>query len=393
MQVSLIIAAGGSGERFRKGFESTQIPSKLLMPLHGKPVLARTLQAFQSASMIFETIIACSQPDEVGIKALVKEYQLKRIRLVRGGATRSESVRNALSRVHTDTDWVMVHDGARPFVKPEVLDQLVLAARDFDGVVLAKKVIPTIKEASSNLTVYQTLDRSRLYEAETPQLIRRTILSQAYESPEALQVTDEASLLEAYGIRVKLVLHDGWNPKITTRQDFELAENYLKGLESKMTKHGLGYDFHRLVPKRKLYLGGVHVPFEKGSLGHSDGDVLLHAVIDGILGALGLGDIGEWFSDKNPKYKGIRSAKMLETVLAQAYSAGWKVEQIDSVIHLEKPKLMPYKELIRKNVAKLLGVSPENVSVKAKTGEGLGSIGSGEAISAEALVILGRKPS
>ena len=332
MRASLIVAAGGSGNRFQASFpRSSRHPSKLFFPLAGKPLLACTVETFQKIPQITETILAIPQGTESGIRALIRREGWQGVQLVRGGRTRAESVWRALRKTNPSNKWIAVHDGARPFVPRTLLEKLFGSVEDTDAVILAKKVVPTLKEAGEDGFIKRTLDRRSLFEAETPQLVRRGLLQEAYRQvPKAFEATDEASLLEAAGASVRVLVHEDWNPKITTYQDFELAEADLHqksnpspsplplrgervkgegGTRREVVERdtkiiittGLGRDTHRLVAGRRFVLGGVAIPFEKGPLGHSDGDVLLHAVIDAILGASGVGDIGEWFSDKDPR--------------------------------------------------------------------------------------------
>jgi 2-C-methyl-D-erythritol 2,4-cyclodiphosphate synthase len=212
------------------------------------------------------------------------------------------------------------------------------------------------------------------------------------ENPNAFLATDESSLVESVGGQMKVHPHSGWNVKVTTPEDLKLAEGLLSvGATRRVAptiKIGFGRDTHRLVKGRKLYLGGVHIPFEKGALGHSDGDALLHAVADAILGATGSGDIGEWFSDKSPRFKGIRSEKILRKVLEEARQRGWVPQQMDSVITLERPRLGNRKKEIRKKLARMTGLPEASISIKAKTAEGLGPEGEGLAVTCEALAVL-----
>jgi 2-C-methyl-D-erythritol 4-phosphate cytidylyltransferase/2-C-methyl-D-erythritol 2,4-cyclodiphosphate synthase len=264
-------------------------------------------------------------------------------------------------------------------------------------------VVPTLKRVTSrNGQVVETVSRENLFEAETPQLVRRSFLLKAYRlNPHAYRATDESSLVESLGGRVKVLAHTGWNVKVTTPEDLKLAEAYYhRGQSPKKGtvpfcvafgfRIGFGRDTHRLVPGRPFYLGGIHLPFEKGTLGHSDGDALLHAIADALLGALGLGDIGEWFPSSNPRFKDMRSEKMVEKILKETRRKGWQPERIDTVVLLEKPRLTPHKKKIQKKIARLLGISSEAVSIKAKTQEGLGPEGEGRAVTCEALVLLRR---
>ncbi len=387
MRASLIVAAGGSGSRFKKK-SSKSHRNKLFSSLNGKPVLVHALSAFQKVPEITETVVAIPPRAAPLLGRFVRQFKLKRVKWVGGGKTRAESVWKALRKTHAKNPWVLVHEGARPFFSPDSLRKLFQAAGDeIDGAILAKKVVPTIKEAASDGRIRRTVDRTALYEAETPQLVRRSILEKAYaENPKALEATDEAGLLESVRGRVKVVPHDAWNPKITTVQDFELAEACLE--KGRGVRTGFGRDTHRLVKGRKFYLGGIKIPFEKGPLGHSDGDALLHAICDAMLGAAGMRDIGDWFSDKNPKFKNIASRRILTTILKKIRENGWVPEHLDTVILLEKPKLGRTKQKIRRSVARLLTLSEDAVSIKAKTAEGLGPEGEGLAVTCEAIVTM-----
>lgn len=390
MRASLIVAAGGSSSRFKSPAGQPAYPSKLFMPLDGHPLLARTVSAFQSYPRIAETILAVPEATRKEVKRLAKDYGWKNVKVIPGGGTRSESVFKALKKTGNH-EWVMVHDGARPFIHFDHLEKLFKSAQKADGVILAKKVVPTIKKADAAGRIRQTLDRSMLFEAETPQLVKKSVLQKAYRRlPHAFQMTDEASLLEAVDASVQVLPHTGWNPKITTYEDWQLAEAFLKNRGERIAT-GFGRDLHRLVKGRIFWLGGMKIPFDKGPLGHSDGDVLLHAVIDALLGAAGKGDIGEWFSDRDAKFKNIASSKMLEKVYNAVRSEGWRLEHVDTTVFLEKPKLSPYKQRIKALLARLLEIPEDAVSVKAKTMEGLGEIGEGLAVSAEAVVTMRKR--
>ena len=394
MRASLIVAAAGRGVRFRESLtketQSRRRPSKLFFPLLGKPVFLHAVSAFRPFPQIHETLLAVPAGARESAQRWLKKYDpASGIRVIAGGKTRAESVWKALRKADSKSAWVMVHDGARPLVPREAVDRLFASTGDADGAILAKKVVPTIKETRSGGFVARTLDRTFLFEAETPQLVRRSVLEKAYRThPQAFDATDEASLLESLNARVKIVPHNGWNPKITTAEDLELVEAYLERKIPREVRTGLGRDTHRLVEGRKLILGGVEIPFGKGPLGHSDGDVLLHAVTDAILGVLGAGDIGDWFSDRDPKNKNIPSSKMLSAVCKEAGSRGWSPLHVDAVLLLEKPRLGASKKKIAAHLAKLLGLTGDRVSVKAKTAEGLGPEGEGRAITCEAIVTM-----
>ncbi len=392
MRISLIVAAGGSGTRFLKKAPK-QTLNKIFHPFFGKPLLIHTLKTFQGVKEIKETKAAVPHGTQGEWRKWQKQFRLSKVGWVSGGKTRAESVWNALKRTDPKSDWIMVHDGARPLVNPAHVRELIRAVQSngsADGAILAKKVVPTIKEVSlKERTIQRTVNREVLCEAETPQLVRRNILLKAYQAnPNAFQATDESALLEFVGGRVKAVMHEDWNPKITSFDDLKLAESYMKSKDQEEVRVGFGRDTHRLVSGRKLYLGGMHIPFERGALGHSDGDTLLHAVTDAILGATGQGDIGEHFSDLDNRLKGIRSTKIIKEVVGKAREKGWAPVHVDTVIILEKPRLGVYKKMIAQQVARLLKMKEENISIKAKTAEGLGPEGEGLAITCEAVVTM-----
>ena len=400
MRVSLIIPAAGLSSRFYQslvGSDKTAVVcrpedpssrSKLFFELNGKAVLLQTLHAFSKIPAIQETIVCISPEMRPEVKKWERLLKGHKIRWISGGKTRAESVWNALKKTSPRSDWIMVHDGARPLIKKSTIEQVLKTALGWDGVILARKVVPTIKRVlSEDHRIQETVDRNVLYEAETPQLVRRDVLLKAYkQNPRAFEATDEAGLLEAIGARVRVMPHGEWNPKLTTLTDLKLAKAMTEKNIPGEVRVGIGFDTHRLVKGRKFYLGGIVIPSPKGALGHSDGDALLHAVADAILGGIGAGDIGEWFSDRDPKIKNIRSTRILATILAEAKRRGWQPYHVDTNIILESPKLYSHKPKIRASVAKCLGLPVADVSVKARTREGLGPEGEGLAVTCEAVV-------
>ena len=422
--VSLIIASAGQGKRFLEGRKSRNGVGKVFQELGGKPLLAHAVDSFLGIPQIREIVIAVPR----GTESWVRKNVLKvceesggprraapRFQVVPGGATRAESVLNALRKTSPRNEWVAVHDGARPFPPKKMVFEMLEICRGgvsppspsgrgdraptLDAVILARPVVPTLKRvAPESGQVVETVDRSSLYEAETPQLVRRSLLLKAYENKSSLAATDESTLIESLGGRVKVLSHSGWNVKVTTPEDLKLAEAYYEGRGgvsppgrgnlAPTTKIGFGKDTHRLVKGRKLFLGGVRIPYELGALGHSDGDALLHAVSDALLGAAAAGDIGDWFSDRNPGNKNIRSEKILKKVLELVRRMGWAPTQVDTVVLLEKPRLGPLKKTIQKNLARLLALGTDSVSIKAKTMEGLGPEGEGLAVTCEAVALL-----
>ena len=372
MRVGLVVAAGGSSSRFQKSASKSKVKlpeSKLYLPLGGKPILVRALEVFENLSEISRSVVTVPKGQERFVRTLFKNYGLKKPIVVRGGQTRAQSVKNGMKALGRSSDWIMVHDGARPLITQSLIRKLFSESAGMDGVLLAKKVVPTLKEAGQDHVVTKTLDRTNIFEAETPQMIRREILEKSYRLPESLKATDEASLAEAVNAKLKLVVHESWNPKITTMQDYDLAQKFWDS-QKITTRTGFGRDIHKLVAGRKMILGGVKIPFEKGPLGHSDGDAVLHAITDAVLGTMGAGDIGDWFSDKDPKHKNISSTQILKAVMAKAKKMGITPVHVDTVIVLERPKLGAYKQKMKQMISKLLGLPLENVSIKAKTADG-----------------------
>lgn len=390
--VSVIIPAAGQSLRFRREAPANaNRRHKLYTELNGKPLLAYSISAFDQPGFVREIIIPCERGGESRFRKQVLNSCRFRtpVMLVTGGKTRAESVWNGLKRVSPASRYVCIHDGARPLVQAEWLGEMMRRLNGCDGIVAGRGVIPTVKQIDPEKDVVRdTLDRRQLFEAETPQLILKKSLLAAYRrlGKTAFHATDDASLIEQTGGRIKVYSLKEPNIKVTTYQDLSLV----RALVSSETtvKFGIGSDRHRLVSGRAFYLGGVRIPSAVGPLGHSDGDPLLHAVADGILGAIGAGDIGDYFSDRNPKWKNAKSSHFLKQVLQMAREKGFAPAQIDSTVILEKPRLGSWKRKIRLRLAELLSLAPEEVNVKAKTAEGLGVEGEGKAVSAQALVVL-----
>lgn len=400
MRISLIIAAGGQGSRFKpkatsakkSKLDKIESPSsKLFYPMNGVTVLETSILKFLSISSIQEILAIVPKSSLEWVKEMIKKNRWKMVRTISGGKSRAESVLKGIRAADPKNDWIMVHDGARPLIDESTVCRLINGTAGYDGAILAKAVVPTLKKADEDRHILATVDRTSLYEAETPQLMKRDLLLKAYEKEDALKATDEAALLESVHGKVKIIENEHWNPKITNYRDYEMIQAYLN--QSRIaaeTKVGFGKDIHRLVKGRKFILGGIHLPYPKGPMGHSDGDPLMHAICDAILGCLSKGDIGEWFSDKDKRFKNIDSSKMLKFCVEEARKEGWQFEHVDTIIHLEKPKLNTWKNKIAIHIARLMKLAEDQVSVKAKTMEGFGPIGEGLAVGADAVVTLRR---
>ena len=385
--IAVIIAAAGTSSRMGTGID------KQFAPVGGKPLLWHSLRKFSAIPEVRQILVTVSPTNEERVAVLVKDTVGEvPWQVVPGGAERQYSVLNAIRRVDPAIDIVLVHDGARPFVEPETIRQAAAVAEEFGAAVVAVPVKDTIKTVNAELVVTQTLDRSTLWQIQTPQAFRRELLRQAHEQAAQAGVlaTDDAALVEWAGSSVRLVRGTYYNFKVTTPEDLVLAEAVAAaGRKRAMPRAGIGYDVHRFVTGRPLMLGGVAVPHEFGLEGHSDADVLLHAISDALLGAAGLGDIGRHFPDTDPKYKGISSLLLLAEVRDKLRDAGLTVNNVDAVIEAQEPKLAPFISRMNEKIAATLGLETSQVNVKATTTERLGFVGRKEGIAAQAIAMIG----
>ena len=384
---AVIIAAAGSSTRMGAGID------KQFVMLNGQPVLWHTLNVFIQLPQVRQLLVTVSPGNAERVAALLQTTVTDiPWQIVPGGAERQYSVQNALNRVDSSMDLVMVHDGARPFVEKDCVLESMRLAGQYGAAVVAVPVKDTIKSADQSAVVRQTLDRSSLWQVQTPQTFRRELLQQAYAQAAAAGVlaTDDAALVEWAGGEVRLVRGSYNNFKVTTPEDLLLAEAVAAGGSiQRMQRVGFGYDVHQFVAGRPLMLGGVEVPHTRGLEGHSDADVLLHAIADALLGAAGLGDIGRHFPDTDPRYKGISSLVLLREVRDKISEAGFVTHNLDAVVAAQEPKLAPYIERMNMRIAETLGISVSQVNIKATTTERLGFVGRKEGIAAQAVVMIG----
>ncbi len=378
----MLLAAGSST---RMGFD------KLSFDLGTETVLQRSIRAFATCDRINEIVLVAGKNID-----FVRDSALgctKPVRIVSGGATRAESARNGV--LAAQGQLVAIHDAARPFVSAKLIEAAVDAATLRGAAAPAVPVKDTVKIAvrgdgktvPNHCTVQATPDRSTLYAVQTPQCFDRTEYLAAVnelDEEKARLVTDDCSLFELTGRQVQLVQGDYANLKITTREDLPAVQN---GERNRM-RIGHGYDVHRLVEGRKLILGGVEIPFEKGLLGHSDADVLTHAVMDAVLGAAALGDIGKHFPDTDPAYEGADSLQLACHVARIVREHGYRIVNIDATILCQRPKLAPCIPMMRANLAGALALQLDDVSVKATTEEHLGFTGEGLGIAAHAVALI-----
>lgn len=314
----------------------------------------------------------------------------ERIRYVAGGASRQDSVRCGLqSLADAPGDAVvLVHDAARPFVSVDLIERCIASAVEYGSGVAAVPVHDTIRRADENDVPVQTVDRTGLWAMQTPQAFRLDLLRRASDRAEqtGFQGTDEASLVEQLQ-GVRLVKGDRENIKITTSDDLRFAEQWLGGRMPEM-RVGCGYDIHRLVEGRDLWLGGVKIPYDRGLDGHSDADVALHAICDALLGAAGMPDIGQLYPNTDESITGASSIGFLMDVADRLASAGWTVMNVDCTLIAERPKIGPYVSRMREKISYALKIEPARVGIKATTNEGLDDTGAGAGIACHAAACL-----
>lgn len=380
---AVVLAAGSSS---RMGFD------KLGFDLGGETVLGRSLRAFDACPRIGEIVLVTGRDTALAGREAARCR--KPVRLVQGGDTRVESARRGVEAA--GGELVAIHDAARPFVSQAVIEAALQGAAQWGAAAPAVPLKDTVKRGTpgdgrtvpASCLVDVTPDRSSLYAVQTPQCFDRDTylrVSGQLDPERARMVTDDASLFELAGLPVRLTAGDYANYKITTRED--LPGGGIQQGENAM-RIGHGYDVHRLVEGRPLILGGVNVPFEKGLLGHSDADVLAHAVMDAVLGAAALGDIGQHFPDSDPAYAGADSLALARHVAGLLRQAGWRVGNIDATILCQRPKLAPHIPAMRRNLAEAFGLPADGVSVKATTEEHLGFTGEGLGIAAHAVALI-----
>lgn len=389
-----IVVAAGRSERF-----GGPLP-KVLVEWRGRPLIAATLDAFDACPDVASVVLVLSEAAEAGWHAAGRPGR-KVFAVARGGATRQASVAAGFAAVPSDSEVVLVHDGARAFVSPELISSVVTAAVRSGAAVPVLPITDTVKRVSldgGTAHVEATVDRAALGLAQTPQGFRIDVLrrARAHAATSGLEATDDVALVEAAvdsgalepGVRVEVVPGETTNVKVTRPEDLPQPR-----VPSRV---GLGHDIHPLAAGRPFILAGVDVWADAddgeafGPMGHSDGDALSHAICDALLSAAGLPDIGTHFPDTNPDHAGRPSLEFLESVAMRVAAAGWRIVNVSAVLHLERPKLAPHAARIRHALAGTLGIAVDAVGFSAKRGEGLGDIGSSRAVRCDAVALLER---
>jgi 2-C-methyl-D-erythritol 4-phosphate cytidylyltransferase / 2-C-methyl-D-erythritol 2,4-cyclodiphosphate synthase len=387
--VAAIVAAGGTGTRMGAG-----VPKQFL-ELAGKPILLRTLEGLLLLQDLIEIVVTLPSKYVAAAQELIdRERWRVPVRCVRGGSTRQRSVIRGVAQVNPRAGLILVHDAVRPLCDPEIIRRVVDAARLGGGAVPGLPATETIQRVSGRRRILATPPREQLYAIQTPQCFHAKILRSSLEraSKAGYEGTDESSVVRWAGHRVVVVPGDPDNIKITRALDLDLAEILLCGERTprlrRIVRIGHGIDYHRLADGRKLMLGGVQLPFDKGLEGHSDADVLCHAICDALLGAAGLGDIGQHFPDSDPANRSRSSLEFLTEVQAKLEAGGWAIGNLDTLLLLERPRIAPFIESMRHNIACALGIGTDRLNIKAGTTEGMNAEGRGEGISAQAVAFL-----
>lgn len=413
MKTAAVVAAAGAGLRMGVG------ENKVYLSLLGRPVLFWSLKALQdSAAVDWIVVVTDENSVERCVEEVVSRYGLSKVKkVVPGGATRRESVLRGLLQVPDGTELVVVHDGARPLASPELIDTVVGVAAMEGACIPAVEVVDTVKSVGDPRAgaagedgsgsplppgsrpaayVLATVDRERLRLAQTPQAFKMEVLSAALKrSVEEAPVTDDSQLVELAGMPVAVVEGCRENLKITYPSDLTVAESLLMermGLRrAPGFRVGVGYDIHRVDPSRKLVLGGVVVAESGyGLAGHSDADVLVHALMDALLGAAGERDIGWWFPPSDPKWRDASSADMLKSVVELIWTKGYRISNVDSTVVAERPRLADYVSAMKERLAEILRLTPDEIGIKFTTNEGLDCVGTGRGIAAWAVALLER---
>lgn len=373
--VALIVAAG-------RGSRMPGDVPKQYRQLRGQSILRHVLDAFMAHPSIDEVHAVIHPDDRDRFSGACRGLDIGSP--VMGGDTRRESVRNGLDSlaVGTPPAQVLIHDGARPLVSPALIDRVVGALDNADGVVPALPLTDTVKRVDGD-AIIETVDRSGLFRAQTPQGFKyHGLLSAHASAAEGSNFTDDASIAEAAGLRVAVVAGEERNIKITHDDDLALAGAWLQ--DARETRVGAGFDVHAFGPGNHVRLGGIDIPHDRALAGHSDADVALHALTDAILGAIGDGDIGSHFPPADPQWRGADSSRFLAHAAELLRKRGGALVHVDLTIICEQPRIGPYRDEMRARVAKILAVDVARISIKATTTEGLGFTGRGEGIATQA---------
>ncbi len=383
-ELSVIIVAAGQSTRM-EGVD------KLALDIGGRPVLWHSLDIIDRSALVSSAVVVTQETKLDEIRASIANSRIsKPLRVVAGGTRRQDSVRNGLEELQQasiSSEFIAVHDAARPFIDEEMLKRGLAAARHVGAAVPVVPLKDTIKRVEHGIVV-DTPDRGAMFLVQTPQMFRAEILRAAHQTVEA-EVTDDASMVEVAGGLVATFEGTFENIKITTPSDIAIARAIAAGNGGQCTyRSGIGFDGHKLIKGGPLKLGGCEIEFDMRLQGHSDGDVLLHAVASAILGAAGLGDLGERYPSSDPKYSGIDSSTFIRDATLEARALGWRIDHLDATVIAQRPRLAAHLPDFEANIADAAGTAIERVNVKVTSTDEVGAIGQGEGIAAQAIVTL-----
>jgi 2-C-methyl-D-erythritol 4-phosphate cytidylyltransferase/2-C-methyl-D-erythritol 2,4-cyclodiphosphate synthase len=380
MSVGVVIVAAGRGLRL-----GAPVPKQFL-DVGGRTMLQRSVDVFDREPAVDEVVVVVPADSVADGPAMVGPTS-RPVRIVAGGERRQDSVRHGVRTLGAGVDTVLIHDAARPFVDAGLIRRVIRGVAEHGVVVPAVQARDTVKRVKpGGTTVDETIAREEIWLAQTPQGFRRAVIDEALALGAGdLVATDDVFLAERLGHPVTVVQGSEQNVKVTTEDDLAVARGRLA-----LPRVGTGYDLHCLVEGRLLVLAGVAIPHDRGPLGHSDGDVVCHALVDAMLGAAGAGDIGQHFSNADPRWKDAPGLDLLERAKTIVARSGYRVASADVTVVLERPKLAPHLDAIRQALARVLGLPVDAVSVKAKTNEGVDAVGRGDAVASHAVAVLDR---
>jgi len=377
-----IVVAAGRSARF-----DGPLPKQFL-ELGGRLVVERSVDRLCLAASVGEIVVVVAPEERDGVYAARLRNHPRVHSVVAGGATRAASVAAGLAAVADGSRYVLVHDAARPMASAELIERVIQATRIHGAAIPVLDVPDTVKRVDASGHVEQTLDRAALRLAQTPQGAELEQLTAALAAAGPAGLTDEAGALEAAGHSVATVAGDRTNIKITSPADFDDVRHSLEGTVD--LRVGNGFDIHRVDPSRPLILAGVRFESEPGLAGHSDADVVLHAAMDAVLGAAGLGDIGTWFPPDDDRWAGADSWELSREVLQTVRGAGFRIVNLDLTLLAERPKIAPHAAAMRARVATAFDLGVERIGLKATTLERLGALGRHEGIACQAVALLAR---
>jgi len=371
MSLFLILLAAGDSKRLKSN------TPKPYYKVNDKTLLEHSLNAFRDFRKIKKTLIVYNKKH----KKYLNKLNLKNILIIIGGKTRQESVFKALKKIKKiGCNKVLIHDAARPFPSKKIINDIIINLKNYHAIVPLIKINDATKRVEKNI-IFKNIQRNSLRFSQTPQGFTFSKIYEKHKKSINLSFDDDSALFTNNGEKVLTINGSKKNLKITDQEDLNIFKSLIKG----KTYFGIGFDIHRLIKGRKLYLGGIKIPFTLGLKGHSDADPVLHALSDSLLGACRLGDIGNLFPDKNKKYKNIRSTILLKKVIELIKSKNFSINNIDINVITQKPKIKKYSKRMTDVISKLCKINPSQINIKGKTTENLGLIGKGKAIASEVI--------